>query len=295
MAILMCLGGLAMNAQQIPRYGLDRDDIFKREIQFEARAKRVSVLGGIVGTSLPNPAMAPQIQEGWSLQQESISNGQKELLFRKKDERLSIVFYYAVDIEIAKNKLFQIATNTNMTVIPYQLGPSGLGDISLIGKFKVDNRVMFLKKNIVVDIRRDHSEVDIMGLAHWIHNHLKLVPVEEVTKQIPTPGKILTSRTRDGVEAPMAFRPNEAMTTIRAQVGEPLVIRIDPPAGTDANRYDLEQNLGGYFHPVGMEGLGPLEQAIKPLKPGLAVYKYVLIDRQTLLSYPGEINIDVQP
>jgi hypothetical protein len=220
-------------------------------------------LGGIVGTSLPNPSAAPQIQAGWSLKKEGVSNGEKDFIFKKGDERIEIFFYYAVDVEIAKKRLIQIATNTNMTVIPYQTGPSDLGDISLVGKFKVNNRVMFLKKNVVVDIRRDHSEADILGLARWIDDRLTLVPVEEVTRQMPVPRKIVASRTRGGAGASMSFLPNETMTTIRGQVGEPLVIRIDPPMGTDANRYDLEQNLGGYFHPVGMEGLGPLEQAIK--------------------------------
>jgi len=285
-----------MNAQEIPRHGLDRDEHFKKEIQFEVRAKRITASGGIVGTSLPNPSSAPQLQGGWSLKKEDISNGQKDYVFEKAKESLSVKFYYATDIEKSKSCFLQIATNTNMTVIPYQNGPSDIGDISLVGKYKNKDRIIFLKKNVVVDIRRDHSEIDILNIARWIQDHLLLVPIEEVTKQMPMPHKIIASRKMGGIDAPMAFHANEAMVELRGRVGELLVIHLDPPMGTDVNRYDLEQDWAdGLFQPVGMEGLGRLERAIRPLKSGLAAYKYVLIDRQTLLSYPGEIKINIQP
>lgn len=290
-------GGLALSAQggfSSPH----RLEDFLKEIDFEARAKQISTEGGMIGTKLPDPMESPQLANGWRLFHESISPGQREFSIKRDGEHLTLIYYYCDDIAAAKSEILDQIKGPTTARVPYQLGPLGLGALSLTGRNNSINTVMFWKKNLVVYLYRYESNIDTLALARWIHDRLTVVPPEEVRRQVPTPQKVTAGQENGGPEAGLVIYPSgtASANSLAARVGESIVIRVTPPSGTPEDRYDLKQEWAtGVFQPVSWDGLGRLDRAIRALKPGSAVFKYVLVDRQTLLSYRGEIKIEIQP
>ncbi|MBK8725112.1 MAG: hypothetical protein IPL96_03405 [Holophagaceae bacterium] len=294
----MASGGPAIIAQEIPAHDPFGQRRFLKEIDFEARAQRISSEGGMVGPSLPDPAQSPQLANGWQNQDEMIYPSERSTFYNKGKEQLEVTYYYFEKIQAAKVKFLWVELHGySGSKIPRISGPKNLGDISLVGINNSIDTITFWKKNLIVKIRRYESNFDTMGLAHWIHDHLTLVPPEEVTRQVPTPQKVIVGLEKSGPETSLVIYPSDTASanSLAARVGETIVIRVTPPSGAPEDRYDLKQQMGEYFQPVGLESPGRLDRAIKAMKPGSAVFKYVLVDRQTLLSYRGEIKIEIQP
>ncbi|MBK8725111.1 MAG: hypothetical protein IPL96_03400 [Holophagaceae bacterium] len=293
----MASGGPAIIAQEIPAHDPFGERRFLKEIDFEARAQRISAEGGMVGPSLPDPATSPQLADGWRIQDEFIYPFEKATSFKKGKEQLNLRYYYFDSVAAAKERFLRVSMHGfTVSKIPRKKGPNNLGDISLVELDGSGDSIIFWKKNIIVKIDRYYSEIDTMGLAHWIHDHLTLVSPGEVARKVPTPQRVIAGREQGASEAGLVINPSETAKaeSLAARVGETIVIRVTPPNGTTEDRYDLKQQMGEYFQPVGLESLGRLDRAIRALKPGSAVFKYILVDRQTLLSYRGEIKIEIQ-
>ncbi|MBK8725709.1 MAG: hypothetical protein IPL96_06530 [Holophagaceae bacterium] len=286
----------------------------KKKIGFDQRINTVTIHSPknlSIVTNFPDVKQFLQSDTGWSCPSiarvtasTNKTNVIKTIRYEKGAERLSISYSnFMTDYQAAQNAMIKEACNNSLFDSLHVTGPIDIGDISLVAIGSTFKELLFVKQNVFVIIRTAHSTFDIFPLARWIQSQMTTQPAADITNWFPVPSGV-TIRNGANIENLAQVTHLEVRKTsisppkngtVMVRLGEPLVIRIAPPVNTDVNRYDLEQNMGENFDPVGMEGLGLFDRAIKPIKVGVAIYKYTLIDRQTLLSYPGEIILDVHP
>jgi hypothetical protein len=304
---LFLIGGVVVHADDSKEVRL------KKKIGFEQKSTVMARMGPNeqVVVRFPDVQFYPRLGPGWSMPSNPRITAPVDGKFvsqhircKKGAERLSV--YYAnfgANIEAARNQLIKEACNNSLFDSIHSAGPSDIGDLSLTALGQDSKEISFVIGGLLVTVEAENSTFDVLDLARWIQSQLTIRPVSEISNQFPAPTDITIKKIQGAqnlklgismITRGVSISPQTSEVT-NAKIGEPLVIRVNPPVGTDANRYELEQKMGESFEPVGMEGLGHLDRAIKPIKPGGAIYKYVLIDRQTLLSYPGEIKIDVHP
>lgn len=305
---LLLIGGIVMHADD------SKEARLKKRLGIEQRATamaRMRTHEMAVAVNFPDIRHYPKLGSGWLVPSSARITAPVDGKFVsqhvrcKKGIELLSVYYanFGANGEAAINQLIKESCNNSLFDSMHSLGPSDIGDISLTVLGQNSKEISFVVGGLLVAIETENSTFDVLALARWIQSQLTIRSMSEIAIQFPAPTDI-TIRKGARVQnlslgIPMVAKgasisPQTSEIT-NARIGEPLVIRINPPVGADASRYDLEQNMGEYFEPVGMDGLGHLDRAIKPIKSGLAVYKYVIIDRQALLSYPGEIKVDVQP
>jgi hypothetical protein len=143
--------------------------------------------------------------------------------------------------------------------------------------------------------------IDILPIARWIDEQLNIAPVEELSKKIPIPSRITAKNWVNPESLPKVLPPqghqtlhtSSATEVLRGRVGEALEYRYEPPAGTPESQLIVQEKSDGESF-IGVLQNG-LTRVVRPTRAGLAKIRYVLIDRQTLLAYQGEIAFEIQP
>jgi hypothetical protein len=203
--------------------------------------------------------------------------GEGNWTWRRRDRQVSIsVFVSGAGARGSRGRLVQIATETTMTDVPLMLGPAGLGDLAvqlMDGRYE---NVIWVFRNVCVEVDNDDTGVPILPIARRIQDFMRTHVVEGIAKHVPkvagvdlSPnpvrvGETLTVKARLSPETPQ----EKLMTEIR-EVG-------------DRRLFDLVEHDG-------------LAATYTATHSGRAEFEIIVVDPKTLLSPKVGVFVDVLP
>jgi len=261
-----------------------------------ARLDNIASGNGKMICGIPDVSKCPTLSGQWNLAYSNIAVHQsgdeveKDLTYKRGQEVVSIDFYIIEDnFEKAESRLLGFLSGGSSPVVPGERGPSDIGDISIVMPRTNGKEILYLKDNVCVRIASFKSEIDIFAIARWIQSHFEMRPWSEVGRILPRPMRDSLGRgnIREGqaLQIPMS-------EPLQGQVGKPIEIRVEMPSGTDPGRYLLKEDYDRtQFNTTWNNQFWTLT----PMKVGLAKFKYIIVDKKTLLRYSYEVSIGVQP
>ena len=259
------------------------------------RLERVETENGIIVCGITDLAQGHALPGSWELKYSNIALHQsgdeieKEVTYQKGNEIVGIE-YYLVERNFQKieSRFFGFMAGGTSPKIPGERGPIDIGDISVIKPRTNGNELIFLKSNLCVRIASSNTQVDTFALARWIQGHLKMCPWTEYSQITPRPVRDTLGggnvRQGQALLSPMS-------APIQGRVEQAIEISVEMPQGGGLDGYIFKCiNDDSMFQCIWNNKYWTLT----PLKIGSGKFKYVVIDKQTLLSYAYEVGIDVQ-
>jgi hypothetical protein len=289
---LACMG---LMSQDIPTQRL-HGKLSQIGFAHNGNLEKVESENGSIVCGIPDVLQAHALPGPWELKYSNIAIHQdgdeveKEVSYRKGAEFIGIE-YYLVERNFQKieSRFFGFMAGGTSPKIPGERGPADIGDISVAMPRANGGELIFLKSNLCVRISSSNTQVDVNTLARWIQAHLVFRPWTEYSKIVPRPVRdtLGSGNIRQGqaLLSPMSV-------PIQGRVDQAIEIKVEMPLGSDS---------GGYlFKCINDDSMFKCSWnnkywTLTPLKAGIGKFKYLIVDKQTLLSYAYEVGIDVQP
>ncbi len=214
----------------------------------------------------------------------------KRIRYSSNQETVDITFNYVPNNHQQIERLFfKVLSSANSGEIPGKRGPLDLGDISVELPDPSGTDIHFLYDNIYTRIQAYDKTLDVIGIARWMQSQFQMHPWSEVQNKMPRPAR--ESIGKRNVRVGQALL-NTKTSTLQGKVGEPFEVNVELPSGTDKSHYLIR---GDYDHQRFRSTLINNILTITPTKPGQWSFRYVLIDKKTLLFSTYEVPVDVQP
>jgi hypothetical protein len=182
----------------------------------------------------------------------------------------------------AQRQLLSIASATTMVRIPYESGPPGLGDLSIHNPRYPAAGVIWVYKNVCVQVDNDGSDVDVEPIARAVQKFMEAHRVARLAEHLPRVERVDVSakQIHVGEEWRVSFElgKNTPMESVLTEIDEEW------------------QSLEYGWHPR-LEALkhSPLGAVYRGVEPGTARVQIRVVDRRTLLSPPLSVTVDVLP
>jgi len=187
----------------------------------------------------------------------------------------------------AENCMFDFVLTTSKDPIPGIRGPEDIGDFSIQINRGRDLELMFFKYNIFVKIIIENRVADIYSIARWIQSKLLMESRITIQDRLPRPTREIIGKRN--VREGQALIRAQAMT-LQGKVGEPIEINLEMSG--DRSQYLIQEDFDNQrFRSTMINNV----LSIIPIKPGQGSFRYVVIDKKTLLFSTYEVPVDVQP
>ena len=264
--------GSAMHPMQV-----EKVERFKKRIDFDA-ALTTENRAQAVSTIWPDMLKAPGLADGaWKIAADSTwrANGgvAREWVVRRGAEQVAIVIFVSSDgVAPARDFFISRATENMMVDSPFVKGPTGLGTLAVSMPPGAPPNLIWLFRNICVDVRNIDAQVDITAIARWLQS-----PAEAAVTKGSEPAR---------PRLPGALQ----VSSRQSAVGAPVDIRMQGPSPVVEARYKLEMQ----FDPRVVEVLSQerLAARIRGLTTGRTTLDLYLIDTSTLLTEHSRIELE---
>jgi hypothetical protein len=202
---------------------------------------------------------------------------------RHRQTELTVkVFVFGAGTEAAHQMLLRRSTATNMVEIPYQAGPPSLGDLAVESRKPPSHVLMWVYRNVFVQVHNDRSGLDLDPIATAIQAFMSAHHVPRIAEHLPRVSAIDVAPKQvhvgDQVKVSIVLsadtRPESVVTDIRE-------IHTDLTATGELK-----------LSPMVRE---PLSVSYRADLAGQAQVDVSVLDRKTLLSPPLSVTIDVLP
>lgn len=272
--------------------------IFKERIGYVPKRDQSASVNAdtLVICGIPDLSTCPILESGFHVEDDSIytiSHGvgiEKLIRYRKNKTIIDVDFYYFPnDFLHAENIFFGIPSSANTGGIPGTRGPLNLGDISVELPNPYGTQLLFLKDNICVGINSHDSSYNVLPLAGWIQSQFQMRPWGDVQSRLPRPTRetIGKRNVREG-QALINAQPK----IIQSKVGESIEVDIEMSPGVDKSQYPIRLEFDHQqFRSTKINDV----ITIIPTKLGQGQFRYVVIDKKTLLFSTYDVPVDVQP
>jgi len=257
---------------------------------------RVETENGVIVCGIPDIEQGHALPGAWELKYSNIALHQsgdeveKEITYQRGTEIVGVEYYLVErDFQKIESRFFGFMAGGASAKIPGERGPIDIGDISVIKPRINGNELIFLKSNLCVRIASSNTQVDTLALARWIQSHLKMCPWTEYSRITPKPVRdtLGSGNVRQGqaLLSPMSV-------PIQGHVDQAIEVIVEMPQGGNPSGYIFKCiNDDSMFKCTWNNKFWTLT----PLKAGFGKFKYIVIDKQTLLSHAYEVGIDIQP
>ena len=202
--------------------------------------------------------------------------GQSDWTWRRRQRQVSIsVFVSGTGPRGAREQLVELATDTTMMESPLVRGPEGLGDVAVQYMDRPYENVIWVFRNVCVEVDNEDTGVEIMPLVHRIQAFMQQHLVPAIADHVPVVARVDVS--------PSPVTVGQTVTVSVQLSGEPRSERL----ATTVRERGFPR-----LEWISEEGLGATLEAVQP---GRAELDIIVIDEKTLLSPRVAVFLDVLP
>jgi hypothetical protein len=283
----MCPARLALIVMLLGKRGgvVTSKDVegFKERIQFS----RIATMGGVDGVKADWDDLSKELSAALKPKRlvfsDSVTSGsalmRKQLVWRKGDASVLIwVFVSGSGFAPVRERLLYLVTETTRPDIPYDPGPSNLGDLAIQSADGRADTIIWVYRNVCVCVR-DANDSSVESIARIIQSFMERHHVARMVDHLPRVDRVDASarQVRVGDEWRVAIRLGKATL-------------ID---SVTTDIHEVFDESGGYrLESVSSSGL---EAIYRATAPGTARVDIRVVDRKTLLSPPLSVTLEILP